>query len=123
MERQRLGTALIHEAEKEMRIGDLLQQIESKTMMLSMQCETEDEVAAAWAAVSTTTSQSMKTQLYEIGGDVSRVMQQLDRFLLINQINVTIINRQVYLINGQTALNGVNPFCVNGTRRKMDCFR
>ena len=60
VERPRPNAALIHEAEKEMRIGDLLQQIELKTTMLSMQCETEDEVAAAWAAVSATASQSLR---------------------------------------------------------------
>lgn len=47
VERVRPNAALVHEAEKEMRIGDILQQIELKAMTLSMACETEDEIAAA----------------------------------------------------------------------------
>lgn len=70
VERPRPNAALVQEAEKEMRIGDLLQQIELKVMMLSMACETEDEFAAAWAAVSATASQSMRIRLREIGADV-----------------------------------------------------
>lgn len=86
VERPRPNAVLIHEAEKEMRIGDLLQQIELKAMMLSMACETEDEVAAAWAAVSATASQSMRTRLHEIGADVDAAMGKVDRFLLTNPL-------------------------------------
>lgn len=84
VERPRPNAALIHEAEKEMRIGDLLQQIELKVMMLSMACETQDEIAAAWAAVTATASSSMRIRLHEVGGNVDEVMQQVDRFLLTN---------------------------------------
>ena len=84
VERPRSNAALIREAEKEMRIGDLLQQIELKVMMLSMACETEEELAAAWAAVTATASSSMRIRLHEVGGDVDRVVQQVDRFLLTN---------------------------------------
>lgn len=84
VERPRPNAALIREAEKEMRIGDLLQQIELKVMMLSMACETEEELAAAWAAVTATASSSMRIRLHEVGGDVDRVVQQVDRFLLTN---------------------------------------
>lgn len=69
VERPRPNAALIREAEKEMRIGDLLQQIELKVMMLSMACETEEELAAAWAAVTATASSSMRIRLHEVGGD------------------------------------------------------
>lgn len=84
VERPRPNAALIHEAEKETRIGDLLQQIELKVMMLSMSCETESELSAAWAAVTATASQSMRNRLHEIGGGVDKVMQQVDKFLLTN---------------------------------------
>ena len=84
VERPRSNAALIHEAEKTMRIGDLVQQIEVKIMMLSMLCEKEPEIAAAWAAVLATTSSSMRIRLHEICGDVDKVMQQVDHFLLTN---------------------------------------
>ena len=84
VERPRPNAALIYEAEKEMRIGDLLQQVELKAMMLSMVCETEDEIAAAWAAVDSTSSQSFRIRLHEIGGDVDAVMHKIERFLLTN---------------------------------------
>lgn len=84
VERPRPNAALIHEAEKEMHIGDLLQQVELKVMMLSMTCETEDELAAAWAAITSTASQSMRIRLHEIGSNVDKVMQQVDQFLLTN---------------------------------------
>ena len=74
------------EAEKEMRIGDLLQQIELKVAMLSMQCESEDEVASAWAAVTATASQSMRIRLHEIGADVDAAMGKVDHFLLTNPL-------------------------------------
>ena len=84
VERPRVNAILIHEAEKEMRIGDLLQQIELKVMMLSMTCETQDELAAAWAAVTATASASMRMRLHEIGGDVDEAMRTVDHFLLTN---------------------------------------
>ena len=86
VERPRVNAALIREAEKEMRIGDLLQQIELKVTMLSMQCESEDEVASAWAAVTATASQSMRMRLHEIGADVDSAMGKVDHFLLINPV-------------------------------------
>jgi hypothetical protein len=84
VERSRPNTALIHEAKKEMRIGDLLQQIELKVMMLSMACETENEITAAWAAVTATVSSSMRIRLHEVGGDVDVAMRTIDHFLLTN---------------------------------------
>jgi hypothetical protein len=84
VERPRPNAALIHEAEKEMRIGDLLQQIELKAMMLSMACETQEELSAAWAAVTATTSSSMRIRLHEIGGNVDEAMRAVDHFLLVN---------------------------------------
>ncbi len=84
VERSRPDASLIHEAEKEIRIGDLLQQIELKVMTLSMVCETQEEVAAAWTAVAATTSSSMRIRLHEVSGDVDEAMRQIDRFLLAN---------------------------------------
>lgn len=84
VERPRPNAALIHEAEKEMRIGDLLQQIELKAMMLSMACETQEELSAVWAAVTATTSSSMRIRLHEIGGNVDEAMRAVDHFLLVN---------------------------------------
>lgn len=84
VERIRPDEELIREAEREMRIGDLLQQIELKVMMLSMQCETEDALAVAWAAVDSTASQSFRIRLHEIGADVDAVMRKVDHFMLTN---------------------------------------
>lgn len=84
VERIRPNAALVHEAEKHVLIGDLLQQVELKAMMLSMACEAEDEIAAAWAALSASVSSSMRTRFGEVGGDADKVMRQVDHFLLTN---------------------------------------
>lgn len=84
VERIRPDEELIREAEREMRVGDLLQQIELKVMMLSMLCDTEDGLAAAWAAVDATASQSFRLRLREMGADVDAVMRKVDRFMLFN---------------------------------------
>lgn len=84
VERPRINEAVIHEAEKHLRIAELLEQAELKVFMLSMQCETEEEITAAWAAITSTTSQSMRNRLHEIGGDVDSAIRNTDRYLLTN---------------------------------------
>ena len=84
VERPRITESVIREAEKHLRIADLLQQVELKVFMLAMQCETEEEITAAWAAVTSTASQSMRNRLHEIGGDVDTAVRNIDRYLLTN---------------------------------------
>ena len=84
VERPRVNEAVIREAEKHLLIADLLQQAELKIFMLAMQCESEEEITAAWAAVTSTASQSMRNRLHEIGGDVDAAVRSIDRYLLTN---------------------------------------
>ena len=80
----RLDKSLAEEAERELRVSDLLGQIELKVMMLMQISRTEAEVAAAWAAVSSTTAQSARLRLCDIGGDVDKVRRAIDEFFLEN---------------------------------------
>lgn len=80
----RVDKTLVEEAEHELRVSDLLGQIELKVMMLMQISRSEAEVAAMWSAVSSTTAQSARLRLYDIGGDVDRVRMSIDRFFLEN---------------------------------------
>jgi len=80
----RIDKTLVEEAEHELRVSDLLGQIELKVMMLMQLSRSEAEVAAMWAAVSSTTAQSARLRLYDIGGDVDRVRKAIDEFFLEN---------------------------------------
>ena len=74
----------IKKAERDLTTADLLSQIELKIMMLMQNSETEDEIAAAWAAVSSTTAQSARLRLCEIGGDVDEARRCIDGLFLLN---------------------------------------
>lgn len=74
--------ALARKAELETKRAALLQEIELKVMMAFYTCEDEDEAAATWAAIDSTTSQSARLRIAEIGGDVDAVKQSIDRFFL-----------------------------------------
>ena len=80
----RVDKTLVEEAEHELRVSDLLGQIELKVMMLMQTSRTEAEIAAMWAAVSSTTAQSARLRLYDIGGDVDKVRRAIDEFFLEN---------------------------------------
>lgn len=74
--------ALARAAELETKRAALLQEIELKVMMAFSTCEDENETAATWAAIDSTTSQSARLRLAEIGGDVDAVKQSINRFFL-----------------------------------------
>lgn len=74
--------ALARKAELEAKRAALLQEIELKVMMAFFTCEDEDDAAATWAAIDSTTAQSARLRIAEIGGDVDAVKQSIDRFFL-----------------------------------------
>lgn len=74
--------ALARKAELETKRAALLQEIELKVMMAFFTCEDEDDAAATWAAIDSTTAQSARLRIAEIGGDVDAVKQSIDRFFL-----------------------------------------
>lgn len=74
--------ALARKAELETKRAALLQEIELKVMMAFCTCESEDDAAATWAAIDSTTAQSARLRIAEIGGDVDAVKQGIDRFFL-----------------------------------------
>lgn len=74
--------ALARKAELETKRAALLQEIELKVMMAFFICEDEDDAAATWAAIDSTTAQSARLRIAEIGGDVDAVKQSIDRFFL-----------------------------------------
>lgn len=74
--------ALARKAELETKRAALLQEIEPKVMMAFFTCEDEDDAAATWAAIDSTTAQSARLRIAEIGGDIDAVKQSIDRFFL-----------------------------------------
>ena len=76
--------ALARKAEMETKRAALLQEIELKIMMAFHTCEEEDEAAAIWASIDSTTAQSARLRIAEIGGDVDAVKQSIDRFFLVH---------------------------------------
>jgi hypothetical protein len=74
--------ALARKAELETKRAALLQEIELKVMMAFFTCEDEDDAAATWAAIDSTTAQSARLRIAEIGGDIDAVKQSIDRFFL-----------------------------------------
>lgn len=73
---------LARKAELETKRAALLQEIELKVMMAFRTCEDENDAAATWAAIDSTTAQSARLRIAEIGGDVDAVKQSIDRFFL-----------------------------------------
>lgn len=80
----RVDKTLVEEAEHELRVADLLGQIELKVVILMQISRTEAEVAFAWAAISSTAAQSARLRLYDIDGDVDKVRKAIDEFFLEN---------------------------------------
>ena len=76
--------AVLRQAERELATADMLAKMELRVMMLVQHCETEDEIAPSQAAVAAAAAQSARLRLREIGGDVDRVKQKVDRFFLVN---------------------------------------
>ena len=74
--------ALARKAELETKRAALLQEIELKAMMAFRTCEDEDDAAATWAAIDSTTAQSARLRIAEVGGDVDAVKQSIDSFFL-----------------------------------------
>ena len=74
--------ALARKAELETKRAALLQEIELKAMMAFRTCEDEDDAAATWAAIDSTTAQAARLRIAEVGGDVDAVKQSIDSFFL-----------------------------------------
>lgn len=77
-----LPTPLADAAEDDMRMSELIQQVELKTMVAFGACQTVDDATACWAALSSTVSQSARLRIKELGGDVDEVAAKLDEFFL-----------------------------------------
>ena len=84
VEKSRAALELAEQAEHELAIADLMRAVEVKVMMLVCNCRTQDEVTAAWAAISASTSQTVRDRLRELGGDSDAAVRSVDRFLLTN---------------------------------------
>lgn len=72
--------ALARAAERVTATVALLQEIELKVMMPFDICDDENEMAAVWAAIDSTASQSTRLRIKKIGGDVDSARRSLDRF-------------------------------------------
>ena len=75
---------IMRQAEHELSMADLVSKMELRVMMLMQNCDSDNEVAAAWAAVTAAASQSARIRLQEIGGDVDKVMAEVDQYFLLN---------------------------------------
>lgn len=81
---ERPDPELVKAAELETRRAALIQEVELKAMMTLGACQTVDDAAACWAALSSTISQSARLRVRELGGDVDEVTARLDNFFLTN---------------------------------------
>lgn len=74
---------MAEESEHDKLIAERLQEAELKMMMAAYTAETEDEITAIYAALSSSLGQSVRLRCEEIEAPIDRVRQNVDRFFLM----------------------------------------
>lgn len=66
----------------ESRMENLINEIDLKVFMLMMESQDVIETGSAWAAICSTTTQSARLRMQDLGGDIDKVRESIDGFFL-----------------------------------------